>query len=111
MKKSVSTLSLLALTASLAFQLPGVAVAGQAEEVRAAMELLKSKAATLGSRGRRAKTRSPEKAVPALYFGNTDIDSNYALVDEIQQKTGANATFFVKSGEDFVARGNEREEG
>ena len=48
MKKSVSTLSLLALTASLAFQLPRVAVAGQAEEVRSAMEIPKSKAASLG---------------------------------------------------------------
>jgi hypothetical protein len=47
MKKSASTLSLLALTAILAFQLPGVAVAGQAEEMREAMEILKSKAATL----------------------------------------------------------------
>src|SRR3954452_11793924 len=102
MKKSVSTLSLLALTAILAFQLPGVAVAGQAEEVRAAMELLKSKAATLGEPSLKGEDKVAEKAVPALYFGNTDIDGHFELVDEIQQKTGANATFFVKSGEDFV---------
>jgi hypothetical protein len=102
MKKSASTLSLLALTAILAFQLPGVAVAGQAEEMREAMEILKSKAATLEEPSLKDEDKAADKAVPALYFGNTDIDGNYALVDEIQQKTGANATFFVKSGEDFV---------
>jgi hypothetical protein len=56
MKKSLFALLLLALTADFLVQFPARVSAGPAEDVQAAMQLLKSKAATLvhpTSKGRR----------------------------------------------------------
>ena len=49
MKKSLFALLLLALTADFFVQFPARVSAGPAEDVQAAMQLLKSKAATLGA--------------------------------------------------------------
>jgi len=102
MKNSVTTLSMLALTAGLAFQLPAQALAGAADDVRAAMELLKSKAAALGAPSVRGEDQIDGKSVPGLYFGTMMMDNNFALVDEVQRKMGGTATLFVKNGSDFV---------
>jgi len=102
MKKILSALSLMVVTAGLAFQLPVRAIAGPAEDVQAAMELLKSKAAALGTPSVAGEDTVAGKTVPILYFGNTKMDNNFALVDEVQQKMGATATFFVKNGDEFV---------
>src|SRR3954452_5317584 len=102
MKKILSALSLMVVTAGLAFQLPVRAIAGPAEDVQAAMELLKSKAAALGTPSVAGEDTVGGKTVPILYFGNTKMDNNFALVDEVQQKMGATATFFVKNGDEFV---------
>ena len=37
-----------------------------------------------------------------MYFGNTEMDNNFTLVDEVQKKMGGTVTLFVKSGNDFV---------
>lgn len=40
--------------------------------------------------------------VPALYFGKRKINNNYDVVDEFKKTTGATATVFVKSGDEYV---------
>lgn len=77
-------------------------IAGPAEDVQSAMQLLKDKSAGLGAPMIKGEERVADRTAPALYFGNTEIDNNFTLVDDIQVKTGATATFFVKSGSDFV---------
>ena len=62
----------------------------------------RAKTATLGSPTVKGEEKVAGKSAPGLYFGNTDIDDNFSVVDEVQQKTGATATLFVKSGDDFV---------
>ena len=81
---------------------PARALAGVAEDVQAAMLLLKSKTAALGSPTVKGEEMVAGKSAPGLYFGDTEMDNNFSVVDEVQQKTGATATLFVKSGGDFV---------
>lgn len=42
------------------------------------------------------------KEVPAIYFGKRKVNGNYDIVDEVKKASGATATVFVKSGDDFV---------
>jgi hypothetical protein len=53
-----------------------------------------------------AKLEGTDKAgsvdVPAMFFGARKINNNYDVVDEIRKTTGASATIFVKSGDDFI---------
>ena len=42
------------------------------------------------------------KSVPALYFGETKMNNNFALVDEVQREKGGTATIFVKNGDEVV---------
>ena len=53
-----------------------------------------------------AKIEGAEKAgdlsVPGLFFGVRKINGNYDVVDEIKKASGATATVFVKSGDEFV---------
>lgn len=53
-----------------------------------------------------ARTEGTEKAgdktAPGMYFGTRKINNNYDVVDEIKKSSGATATVFVKSGDDFV---------
>ena len=93
---------LLALVAGLAPQLPAPVLAGPAEDVQTAIRLLKSKAATLGTPSLKGEEAVAGKNVPALYFGETKINNNFALVDEVQKEMGGTATLFVKSGDEFV---------
>jgi len=102
MKKFVFALVLLAFTASLFVQLSTQTNAGPAEDVRAAMQLLKSKAATLGAPGIKGQEAVGAKPAPALYFGAAKMNNNFALVDEVQKEAGGTATIFVKSGEEFI---------
>jgi hypothetical protein len=101
MKKLVLAL-LLAFTAAFAAQLPAQVFAGPAEDVQAAMQLLKSKAAKLGAPSLKGQDTVAGKAVPALYFGDKEMDNNFAMIDEVQKEMGGTATLFVKSGEEFV---------
>ncbi len=102
MKKPVLVSLIFALAAVLAIQLPARVVAGPAEDVQAAMELLKSKAAALGAPSIKGEDAVAGKNVPAIYFGKSEMNNNFALVDEVTKEKGGTATIFVKSGDDFV---------
>ena len=99
MKNVTLALLLLAFTA---VQIPGPVLAGPAEDVEAAMQLLKSEAATLGGPSVKGEEAVAAKTVPALYFGETKMNNDFALVDEVQTKMGGTATIFVKNGDEFV---------
>src|SRR6267154_1395754 len=100
MKKSLFALLLLALTADFLVQFPARVSAGPAEDVQAAMQLLKSKAATLGVSNVKGEEAVAGKTVPVLYFGSTKMNNNFALVDEVQKQMGGTATLFVKNGDE-----------
>jgi hypothetical protein len=100
MKKPVLALLLFALAAAFAAQSPSLA--GPAEDVQAAMQVLKSKAAALGAPNIKGEEAVAGKTVPAIYFGESKMNNNFDLVDEVQKEKGGTATIFVKSGSDFV---------
>jgi hypothetical protein len=102
MKRSLLALLLLVSTADVLVQFPARVLAGAAEDVQAAMQLLKSKAATLGAPSVKGEEAVAGKAAPALYFGATKMNNNFALVDEVQKEVGGTATIFVKSADEFV---------
>src|SRR4029078_5991543 len=102
MKKSMLGLLVLALTTYFAAQFPARVFAGPAEDVKAAMQLLESKAAALGAPRVKGEEAVAGKTVPALYFGDTKMNNNFVLVHEGQKKKGGTATIFVKSGDEFV---------
>ena len=77
-------------------------LAGPAEDVQSAMQLLKSKAAALGAPSIKGDDTVAGKTVPALYFGEAKMNNNFSLVDEVQREKGGTATIFVKNGDDFV---------
>jgi hypothetical protein len=102
MKKSKFLLVLLAFTADFLVQSPARVFAGPAEDVQAAMQLLKSKAAVLGAPMVIGDEAVAGKIVPAIHFGRTKMNNNFVLVDEVQKEAGGTATIFVKSGDEFV---------
>jgi hypothetical protein len=99
MKKSMFAL---VFVAAVAAQFFGRALAGPAEDVQAAMQLLKTKAAALGAPSVKGEEAVAGKTVPALYFGDTKMNNNFTLVDEVVKEKGGTATIFVKSGDDYV---------
>src|SRR4051794_10314922 len=101
MKKCMHALLLL-ITAGFLTQFPTRAFAEPAEDVRAAMQLVKSKAASLGAPVLKGEEAVAGKTVPALHFGTTKMNNNFVLVDEVQKEAGGTATIFVKSGDEFV---------
>ena len=92
----------LAFAAGFLIQFPARVFAGPAEDVQAAMLLLKSKAATLGAPTVNGEEAVAGKALPALHFGATKMNNNFMLVDEVQKEAGGTATIFVKSGDEFI---------
>jgi hypothetical protein len=102
MKKFISALLLLVSAVAFTDQFPAPVFAGPAEDVQAAMQLLKSKAAALGTPIIKGEEAVAGKVVPVLYFGDTKMNNTFALVDEVQKEKGGTATLFVKSGDDFV---------
>ena len=102
MKKCMFALVLLAFTADFFVQSSARVFAGPAEEVQAAMQLLKSKAATMGAPIVNGEEAVAGKNVPALHFGATKMNNNFVLVDEVQKQAGGTATNFVRSGDEFV---------
>src|SRR6266852_2751430 len=102
MKKSMLALLLLAFTADFLVQFPARVFAGPAEDVQVAMQLLKSKTATLGAPSVKGEEAVAGKIVPALHFGATKMNNNFMLVDEVQKEVGGTAMVFVKSGDEFV---------
>jgi len=102
MKKSIFALVMLAVSATILVQFPARVFAGPAEDVQAAMQLLKSKAAKLGAPSAKGEEPVGGKTVPALYFGETKMNNNFMLVDEVQKEMGGTATIFVRSGDEYV---------
>ncbi len=83
MKKFILALLLLVITASFAVLVPAPTFAGTSNDVKAAMQLLKSKAEAKGAPTLKGEEAVAGKTVPALYFGPTEMNNNFALVDEI----------------------------
>ena len=84
-----------------AIVLPSVGHA-QDPKVKTAMEILKSKAQKLGQPKIEGVDTVAGKKVPAIYFGSTKQNNNFALVDDVVKEAGGTATIFVKSGDEFV---------
>ena len=102
MKKCMLALLVSAFTAGFLIQFTTQAFAGPAENVLAAMQLLKSKAAELGAPSVNGEEAVAGRNLPALYFGGTKMNNNFILVDEVQKGVNGTATIFVKSGDEFV---------
>jgi hypothetical protein len=96
----ISALAMSCMATSLL--LPSVARAQQPENVTKAMAMLKAEAAKLGQPALNGEDPVAGKTVPALFFGQAKMNNSFDLVDQVRQQTGANATFFVKSGDEFV---------
>jgi hypothetical protein len=82
--------------------LPVMSHAQSLEDVKQAMTSLKTKTSKLGTPSTKGEDTVAGKSVPALYFGTTKMNNNFAVVDEVKKERGGTATLFVKSGEDFV---------
>ncbi|MEJ1159844.1 Cache 3/Cache 2 fusion domain-containing protein [Prosthecomicrobium sp. N25] len=102
MKNSMLALVSLVFTVGVAILPVSHASAGPPEDVKSAMELLKSKTAKLGLPSVRGQDTVAGKAVPGLYFGDTKLNNNFTVVDEVQKEMGGTATLFVKSGDEYV---------
>ncbi|UIF84700.1 Cache 3/Cache 2 fusion domain-containing protein [Cupriavidus necator] len=81
---------------------PAMSYAQSPENVKQAMASLKAKTAKLGAPGIKGEDAVAGKPAPALYFGATKMNNNFAVVDEVKKEHGGTATLFVKSGDDFV---------
>jgi len=78
--------------------------AGHAQDakVKKAMELLIAKTGKLGPPKLEGTDAFAGKSVPALYFGTTKMNNNFAVVDEVKAEVGGTATIFVRAGEEYV---------
>src|SRR5947207_8745806 len=96
MKKCMRALLFL-ITAGLLIQFPARTLAEPAEDVRIAMQLVKSKAATLGAPVVKGEEVVAGKTVPALHFGATKMNNNFVLVDEVQKEAGGRPQFSLRA--------------
>jgi hypothetical protein len=90
------------LVFSLSIVSPVTASAQSLEDVKQAMTVLKAKTAKFGAPQIKGHSEVAGKSVPGLYFGSTEMNNNFAVVDEVKKEKGGTATLFVKSGDDFV---------
>lgn len=88
--KSVAVLCVLVATS---------AYAGTPKETIAALD---ARLAKIGEAKLDGTEKAGELSVPGMYFGARKINGNYDVVDEIKKSSGATATVFVKSGDEFV---------
>src|SRR4029450_13462126 len=72
--------------------------------VAKSMEALKARAEKLGAPKVEGKEAVGGKSAPALYFGTTKINNNFAIVDAIGKEDGQGmtATLFVKGGDEYI---------
>lgn len=99
-KAIISTLAASIFSGTVA--LVAVTALAQDSKVTAAMELLKSKTSELGPPKIDGTDTVAGKEVPAIYFGSTKMNNNFALVDDVAKQAGGTATIFVKSGDEYV---------
>jgi hypothetical protein len=81
--------------------MPGASYA-QDPKVKQAMELLIAKTGKLGPPKLEGTDAIAGKSVPALHFGMTKMNNNFAVVDEVKAEVGGTATLFVRAGEEYV---------
>jgi hypothetical protein len=74
----------------------------QDAKVKTAMDLLQSMTGKLGPPKIEGSDAVAGQKAPAIYFGSTEMNNNFDLVDAVVKQAGGTATIFVKSGDDFV---------
>lgn len=84
--------------------MPSTASAEADPRVAKSMASLKTMAANLGAPKLEGMGAVGGKDAPVLYFGSTKINNNFEIVDAIsrQDGRGMTATFFVKSGDEYI---------
>jgi hypothetical protein len=85
-----------------ASMLPTAANAQADPKVAKAMTMIKANAEALGAAKVEGTDAVAGKTVPALFFGTTKMNNNFTLVDNVVKAVGGTATFFVKSGDEYV---------
>ena len=90
--KKILMLAAMAMMAGRAF----------AGDPAATITSLEERLAKIGAAHVDGTDKAGDKTVPAMFFGPRKINNNYDVVDEIKKQSGATATIFVKSGDDFV---------
>src|SRR5262245_28139552 len=77
---------------------------GQAQDAKVitAMQLLESGANKLGPPRIEGTDAVAGKEAPAIYFGQTKMNNNFQLVDEVVNQAQGTATIFVKHGDEYV---------
>lgn len=86
----------------LAAALIGAALAAQAQDPKATIADLDSRLSKIGAAKIDGTEAVAGKTVPALYFGDRKINNNFDVVDAVRKAHNANATVFVKDGDEFV---------
>jgi Cache 3/Cache 2 fusion domain len=80
--------------------------AGNAQDARdaKAMAALKDQTGKLGAPKIEGTDAVGGKHAPALYFGSTKMNNNFAVVDEVAKESGEGmaATLFVKGGDEYI---------
>jgi hypothetical protein len=99
--KRIARILTVACFVGAAMLLPTLAQAQDAK-VKTAMELLQSTASKLGPPRIEGTDPVAGKVVPAIYFGSTEMNNNFDLVDDVVRQAQGTATIFVKSGDEFV---------
>lgn len=90
-----------ACLACAAMLLPQASQAQDAKVVTA-MQLLESGANKLGSPKIEGTEAVAGKEVPAIYFGQTKMNNNFQLVDDVVDRAQGTATIFVRHGDEYV---------
>jgi len=83
---------------------PSIGNAQADARVSNSMASLKAMSAKLGAPKLEGKEAVGGKDAPGLYFGPTKINNNFDVVDAVSKEDGKGmtATFFVKSGDEYV---------
>jgi hypothetical protein len=89
----ITILGIALLVGFLGNQVRAESDAKYAPKVKEAMKEMIAEAAKLGT---------PKLEGTALSFGNTKMNGNYALVDNLKEKHKCTATFFAKKGDGFI---------
>jgi len=102
MKPLAISLSLLVFTTGAAVSMPSRILVEPTDDAYVAMQRLKTKAAELGFPDVKGEDVVAGRTVPGLYFGETKMNDDFSLVDDVQTELGGTAALFVKSGRAFV---------
>ncbi len=80
----------------------GLALAAHAADPKATIADLDARLAKIGAAKIDGTEAVAGKPVPALFFGDRKINNNFDVVDAVRKAHNANATVFVKDGDEFV---------